>query len=668
VLKIMESQNQTTTLAIDLSDMDSLLEKEWLLTNKRGSYASGTVIGCNTRRYHGLLVASLRPPVERMVTLSNLLEVVRLGGQDLELANFEFSDRLHPQGYLHQKHFRSDAGVHFMYELGDLTVEKSIYLDHEEDIVIIRYRFDGPGQEVDFSVMPILAMRDFHGLQSSATSLRVEEEGDIVTAGVLDPHGPTIHFYCAGAEFNRSSDWWYAMHYRQETKRGQNDYEDVWPPGKFSATISCPGELTLVAHSTAGLDRPGPLDFDVDDMVRDIRERNRQLIAQAEVSDEQEKRLVKAADQFVVLRDMGERGYSTSILAGYHWFADWGRDALISLPGLLLSTKRFEEAKEVLCTFAAAVDQGMVPNRFDDYGGAPHYNSVDASLWYVHAAYQYLNATGDKKTFRNELAPVILEIISAYSAGTRFGIHADSDGLISAGDHETQLTWMDARCNGVSFTPRFGKAVEINALWLNALHIMAEESPRRADRQRCEEMAEKAGENYVKLFWNERTRCLNDCVFPDGRVDEAIRPNQIFAVSLTFSVLSWTQQNSVVTVVAEELLTPYGLRSLSPRDSRYQGHYRGDQFQRDSAYHQGTVWAYLMGPFAEAYLKVYRFSMPSKIQVRDMIQPLMDHLVMDGCLGSVAEIFDGDYPHAPNGCVAQAWSVAELLRIKKMLK
>ncbi|MCP4712287.1 MAG: glycogen debranching protein, partial [Planctomycetes bacterium] len=316
---------------------------------------------------------------------------------------------------------------------------------------------------------------------------------------------------------------------------------------------------TLVAHSTSGLDRPGPLDFNVDDMVRDIRERNKQLIVKAEASDEQEKRLVRAADQFVVLRDMGERGHSTSILAGYHWFADWGRDALISLPGILLSTKRYAEAKEVLCTFATAVDQGMVPNRFDDYGGAPHYNSVDASVWFVNAAYQYLMATGDKKTFRNEFAPTILEIISSYSAGTRFGIHADSDGLIMGGDHETQLTWMDARCNEVSFTPRYGKAVEINALWLNALHIMAEEAPRKADRQRCEEMAEKAGENFVKLFWNERTRCLNDCVFPDGTVDEAIRPNQIFAVSLPFSVLSRTQQNCVVTMVSEELLTPYGL-------------------------------------------------------------------------------------------------------------
>ena len=667
MLKIMESQDQTTILAIDPSDIGSMLEKEWLLTNKRGSYASGTVIGCNTRRYHGLLVASMRPPVERMVMLSNLLEVVRVGGRNYDLANFEFSDRLHPQGYLHQKHFRSDDGVHFSYELEDMTVEKSIYLDHEEDIVVIRYRFEGTEQEVEFSVMPLLAMRDFHGLQSSSISLRVEQEGEVVTAGVLDPHGPTIHFYCAGAAFGRSSDWWYAMHYRQEARRGQNDYEDVWPPGKFSATIRCPGELTLVAHSTSGLERPGPLDFSVDDMIRDIQERNRRLMAQAEAEDQQEKRLVRAADQFVVLRDMGERGYSTSILAGYHWFADWGRDALISLPGLLLSTKRFEEAREVLSTFAAAADQGMVPNRFDDYGGAPHYNSVDASLWYVNAAYQYLSATGDKKTFRNEFSPTILEIISAYSAGTRLGIRTDSDGLVSAGDHQTQLTWMDARCNGVSFTPRFGKAVEINALWLNALHIMAEEAPQRADRQKYEEMAEKAGESFVKLFWNERSQCLNDCVFPDGRVDEAIRPNQIFAVSLPFSALNRTQQNSVVTKVTEELLTPYGLRSLSPRDSRYQRHYRGDQFQRDSAYHQGTVWAYLMGPFAEAYLKVHRFSMPAKIQVRAMIQPLMDHLVMDGCLGSVAEVFDGDYPHTPNGCVAQAWSVAELLRIKKML-
>ncbi|KPK74890.1 MAG: hypothetical protein AMJ79_12920 [Phycisphaerae bacterium SM23_30] len=654
-------------MRIDLTDLDSLLEKEWLLTNRRGSYASGTVIGCNTRRYHGLLVAALTPPVGRVVMLSNILETVTVEGQSFELANFEFSDRLHPQGYRYLEHFYRDNGVHFTFQLGQITVEKSIYLDMEEDLLIVRYEFSGPRQKAGLSLMPLLAMRDFHGLQSSSNSLNVERDGEVVTVRVLDPSGPSVHLYCEGAKFSPGSDWWYAMRYRQETRRGQDDYEDVWPPGSFTAQVDCPGQVTLIAHATTGLERPGPLDFNVDEIIDEIRRHNEHLISRAGAQDEKQEMLIKAADQFMVRRRIGQGRDSASIMAGFHWFADWGRDALISLPGLLLATGRFDLAGEVLTTFASAVDQGMIPNRFDEYGRAAHYNSVDASLWFINAVYQYLQATGDKTAFRKKFQPLIREIISAYSAGARFNIHADTDGLIAAGDADTQLTWMDAKCNGVTFTPRYGKAVEVNALWINALYIMAQAASRKSDRQRYKKMADKAARHFAPLFWNERTQCLNDCVFPDGGIDEAIRPNQIFAVSLPFSALSPFQQNRVVTAVSENLLTPFGLRSLSPRDGRYQGHYQGDQFQRDSAYHQGTVWAYLMGPFAEAYLKVNRFSPHAKEQVAEMIQPLLEHLSEDGCLGSVSEIFDGDYPHTPKGCIAQAWSVAELLRIKKMV-
>ena len=355
-------------------------------------------------------------------------------------------------------------------------------------------------------------------------------------------------------------------------------------------------------------------------------------------------------------------------MAGYHWFADWGRDAFIALPGLLLTTKRTDEAKEVLATFAAAVDQGMVPNRFDDYGGEPHYNSVDASLWFINAAYQYLLTTTDEQTFNNLLRDKIAQIIDAYHHGARFHIHADDDALISAGDPDTQLTWMDARCNDISFTPRFGKPVEINALWINALRIMERTADSPQEKQRYATLAEKAQTSFRKLFWNETNQCLNDCILPDGAVDDAIRPNQIFAVSLPFSPLLEDQQKAVVNIVRQELLTPYGLRSLSPCDGRYHAFYSGDQFHRDSAYHQGTVWAFLIGPFLEAYLKVHQHSQPAQDQARQMLQPLLQHLTNDACLGSVSEIFDGDFPHWPKGCTAQAWSVAELLRLKFILR
>lgn len=664
----IKTASDSRVIPIIESEIETLLQKEWLLANRRGSYVSGTVLGCNTRRYHGLLIASLHPPVERFVTLSNLLETVTIGERKYELSNFEFSDRLHPQGYRYLKEFRRDTGVHFCYELDGLTVEKSIYLAYEQDLVAITYQFSGAAQELQFSLMPLVALRDFHGLQSSSTSLNMEVEHDLVTARVMDPHGPAVHLYCDKARFERGADWWYAMHYRQETARGQHDYEDVWAPGHFRAALSAPATVTLCVQATTGLQRPGPLhEVRAEELAAALQQRTEQLCRQAQARDADQQALVKAADQFIVKRNISESQESVSILAGFHWFADWGRDTFIGLPGLLLRTGREAEAREVLLTFAQALDQGMIPSRFDDYGGAPHYNAVDASLWFIHSAYQYLLATGDQATYQEKLLPVLAEIVRHYQDGTRFHIHAD-DGLISAGDPQTQLTWMDARCNGISFTPRHGKPVEINALWINALHIMAETAADSQEREKFARMAGTAEQNFVRLFWNVQNNCLHDCILSDGTVDAAIRPNQIFAVSLPFSPLDEKYQLSVVQVVRDELLTPYGLRSLSPRDSRYRGRYSGNQFQRDSAYHQGTVWAFLIGPFVEAYLKVHRFSQQARSEAAEMIEPLLRHLNEDACLGSVSEIFDGDWPHRPNGCVAQAWSIAELLRAKLLIQ
>jgi predicted glycogen debranching enzyme len=377
-----------------------------------------------------------------------------------------------------------------------------------------------------------------------------------------------------------------------------------------------------------------------------------------------------AADQFITKRRTTDENYRTTILAGFPWFADWGRDTFISLPGLLLTTGRFNEAKSVLTTFAQAADEGMIPNRFDDYGGAAYFNSVDASLWFINAAFQYFTTAGDSETFTQQFLPVIRWIVDSYHNGTRSGIHADKDDLITAGSNDTQLTWMDAKYENVAFTPRYGKAVEVNALWYNALCLLAQFY---ADRdietaKRYRAMANQAEGSFCELFWNKTAGCLNDCILPDGTVDTSIRPNQIFAVSLPFSPLLPRQQKAVVNVVQEELLTPYGLRTLSPRDSRYKGIYIGSQRYRDEAYHQGTVWPYLIGPFVEAYLKVNDFSRKSKEQAAEFIEPLMQHLTEDSCLGSVSEIFDGDVPHKPRGCIAQAWSVAELIRAYQLTR
>ncbi len=376
--------------------------------------------------------------------------------------------------------------------------------------------------------------------------------------------------------------------------------------------------------------------------------------------------LCLAAEVFVTERQT-DQSHRTTILAGYPWFADWGRDAFIALPGLLLATGRFDEAKSVLTTFAAVADKGMIPNRFDDRSETAHFNSVDASLWFINAAFQYLQASGDSETFTRQLLPTIRWIVDSYHKGTRFGIRADADGLITAGDEETQLTWMDAKYDGVAFTPRFGKAVEINALWYNSLMQMKNLQLRIENLEFYESLAEKVRAGFGELFWNQDKGYLNDCVLPDGSVDDSLRPNQIFAVSLEFSPLSVQQQKSVVDAVQDQLLTPYGLRTLNPLAENYKGRYTGPPRDRDEAYHQGTVWPYLIGAFIESYLKVNEFSRESKRQAAEFILPLLQHLTEDGGLGSISEIFDGDAPQLPRGCIAQAWSVAELIRAYQLV-
>jgi predicted glycogen debranching enzyme len=335
----------------------------------------------------------------------------------------------------------------------------------------------------------------------------------------------------------------------------------------------------------------------------------------------------------------------------------------------MLATERFDEARSVLTTFAAAADAGMIPNRFDDEAGAAHFNSVDASLWFINAAFEYLNATGDSQTFTQDLLPTIRWIIDSYRDGTRLGIRADCDGLITAGGSDTQLTWMDAKYDGVAFTPRYGKAVEVNALWHNALRLLTRFYGKRnvENANRYGAMADQAAASFSRLFWNDERRYLNDCILPDGSADTSLRPNQIFAVSLPCSALTREQQKAVVEAVREHLLTPLGLRTLNTQDERYRGVCAGPPRERDEAYHQGTVWPYLIGPFVEAYLKVNGFSRKSKKTAAEFIQPLLEHLTQDACLGSISEIFDGDAPHKPRGCTAQAWSVAELIRAYRLI-
>ena len=684
------------SVSIDKNDIDNLLMKEWLLTNGRGSYASSTIAGCNTRAYHGLLIGSLMPPAHRVMALSNCLEMIISKAGIFNLSTFEFPDKFAPTGFDFLKNFRRDIGVHFDYELENVELTKSVYLVRDTDTVAIVYDITSVAEPVEFVSRPFVGLRNFHALQNSYSTLCSKWLGSDANGLLIRHRMPgscELRLCCPTAKFGKDPQWWFNFTYRHDRERGQGFTEDLWTPGFFKCRIDKPAKIVLWASLSspkAGNKRGPVTNMDIDTVCKDLLKYRQEQIHQITkakgkfqipVSNGRStnrnlrignwkyfEMLCLVAEQFVTKRQTNNKIAST-ILAGYPWFADWGRDAFISLPGLLLIPGRYEEAKSVLTTFAEVADEGMIPNRFDDYDNSTHFNSVDASLWFINSAFQYLRATDDSKTFMQEMMPTIRWIIDSYQKGTKFGIHTDADSLITAGDEQTQLTWMDAKCDGIAFTPRYGKAVEVNALWYNSLCLLAKfYADRDEEIAGCyESMAGKVRSSFCELFWNESKGYLNDCILPDGSIDDSLRPNQIFAVSLNFSPLSQQQQASVVGVVQKHLLTPYGLRTLSPDADGYKGVYTGPMRQRDEAYHQGTVWPYLIGPFIEAYLKVNKFSQESKNQAAQFVEPLLRHLTEDGCLGSISEIFDGDEPHKPKGCFAQAWSVAELIRACRLI-
>jgi predicted glycogen debranching enzyme len=646
-------------IAVDArgAELDELLSREWLLTNELGAYASSTVAGCNTRRYHGLLVAATTPPTGRVVTLSTVMEELRVGDAAWELATNEFPDAVAPTGWRHLERFRNDVAATFVFRAGDAELTKEVLLTDSDNAVVVRYTLRGAAGVL--RVRPFAAMRDFHHLrrrdEASRITFETTGQGLIIQDRAADL--PALHVISREAEVESAADWWYRLHYRADAARGQDSVEDLYTPAVLRYHLDDGQTCQL----TACLGSPRPVGFETTRNVR--RGRLERLVRGVGAGAcETTRRLAAATDAFLVRRSFPGTADSATILAGFPWFADWGRDAFIALPGLLLSTGRFEQAKRVFRTFAAHVADGMVPNRFDDYSTGAHYNSMDASLWFIVAGERYLAATGDADFWLSELLPAARAILEGYQSGTRFDIHADADGLLSGGSEGTQLTWMDAQADGTPVTPRHGKAVEINALWHAAHRIVAERSA-ETDAEtagRFAAQAEIIAAAFNDAFWNEPARCLYDCIGPDG-ADDSVRPNQILAVSLPHSPLPAERQAAVVDVVREKLLTPLGLRTLAADDPRYRPRYAGGWDQRDGAYHQGTVWAWLMGPFIEAHLKVAGRDAGAVEQARRWLEPFDEHLRQAG-LGFISEIFDGDPPHTPRGCIAQAWSVAEVLR------
>ncbi len=657
----------TTLRTMPLFSIDTYRElrphdqQEWLLTNGLGGFASSTVVGMNTRRYHGLLCAATLPPVGRIMTINRIGEVVTTGDKTYELSVTCCRGAIHPRGDQHLQKFELDDVARWEYDLDGVRIVKQVQLLWGQNVTAVRYEIDAGDRAFKMQLIPFASLRDFHSLRRAEWSQFYGEAKDRQVT--IREGGNAVTVTADAGRFEQAWDFWYGNIYLVESERGQDDCEDLYKPGQFVLEGRGKASITL----WISLDGAPPGDWDAErkrraDAVAAACRDPENLAATAHPAECAPKspslvKLYRAANDFIVCRKTPEGKPGTTIIAGYPWFSDWGRDTMISMPGLLLVPGRFHQAREVLTVFAKYVSEGMIPNRFDDYSNEPEYNTVDASLWFVHAAFEYARLSGDQKTLKEVLLPACHSIVAGYRDGTRYHIKMDpADGLICQGDPDTQLTWMDARCGNISFTPRQGKPVEINALWYHALVLLG-----------MNELAAKVSDNFKKAFWIDAEHGLADVV-DNGRQDRAIRPNQIFAVSLPNSPLTLEQQKAVVDVVRRDLLTPVGLRTLSRDNPGYRRRYTGDQFSRDGAYHNGTVWAWLLGAFLEAYLKVNKTSEASVKQAREWLAPLIKHMDDEGEIGQIAEIFEGDEPHRPVGCSAQAWSVAEVLRLAVMLE
>jgi predicted glycogen debranching enzyme len=631
------------------------VEREWLVTNGLGGYASGTIAGVLTRRYHGLLVAALQPPVGRSLLLAKLDEVATYNGLVYPLFANRWQDgELEPEGYVHLERFHLEGTTPvWTFACADALLEKRVWMEPGANTTYVRYDLCRGSGPLALRIKVIANHRDHHGrTQAGGRRMCVERVAHglrITTAGAAP-----FYVLSDGAEATPQHEWYTGYYLSIEDYRGLEAEDDHLYAGLFEATLQPGDSVTLVVSTEAHPCLVGHAAYVKRRAYEErLMERARPYLGTAPQAVEQ---LVLAADQFIVRRSQPGDPEGRSIIAGYPWFGDWGRDTMISLPGLTLVTGRPEVGARILRTFAHYVDQGMLPNRFPDEGQVPEYNTVDATLWYFEAIRAYLAATGDEALV-NDLYPVLCGIVEWHRRGTRYGIRLDpEDGLLYAGQEGVQLTWMDAKVDGWVVTPRRGKPVEINALWYNALRIMAGFA-RCLGRQSLlyEELADRAAEGFGR-FWNAgRGYCYDVIDGPDGN-DPALRPNQLLAVSLEHSPLAAAQQRAVVDACTRQLLTSHGLRSLAPDDAAYIGHYGGDRRQRDGAYHQGTVWGWLIGPFVQAHLRVYG----DREQARSFLRPLLQQLSGHG-VGSLSEIFDGDAPFWPRGCVGQAWTVAEVL-------
>jgi predicted glycogen debranching enzyme len=599
-----------------LRDFERASQLEWLETNGLGGWAGSSVIFANTRRYHGMLVAATPGRTERTVLVSKLDESVA----GVDLAANRFPNVIHPRGFEHLVSFQRGVFPVWEYFAGGVRLRKTVVAPRGANLTIVLYEVLDCGKPFEMRLSPFIAGRDYHSL-----------------IHCTDAALPYIHIDVPGGRFEAKPDCWKEFLYDREQERGLDCVEDLFTPGSYVVTLRRGDVLPVVIAAEED-------EWDAMGMIEEERARREAFRADD---------LFLAADQFLIDRDDDTK----TVIAGYHWFTDWGRDTMIALPGLCLATGRFDEAKLILRSWLAAASKGMIPNRFPDGTTAPEFNSVDAGLWLFIAVWRYREATKDEAFVRGEALPVLRDAIDWLERGTRFNIHVDLDGLLYAGASGVALTWMDAIVDGEAVTARRGKPIEINALWYNALRIVAELTGDAALASRADDVREA----FEAAFWNRESQCCFDVVNPN---DASIRPNQLFAIALPFALFDDWRAGEILKVCEEQLLTPVGLRTLAPNDPRYRGRLIGDPRSRDTAYHQGTVWPWLLGPYIDALLR-YRGD-AGAAAARALIANMRTHLNEAG-LGTISEVFDADAPHTPRGCIAQAWSVGEVLRVQAKL-
>lgn len=643
-----------------MNDLAKMKNDEWLEADGLGGFASGTVSGIRTRRYHAILLTATKPPSGRVVLVNGFDAWVETEGGTFSLSSQLYTpDVMHPDGLRRIEQFKADPWPQWIYALEDGTkIQFELFARNGASVTVLAWRLLTPKVKTILSFRPSLSGRDYHSMhhENSAFHFEPQIQGKRL---VWYPYtGIPGIIVLSNGEYLHQPDWYRNFLYEQERARGLDFTEDLAAPGTVSWDLAR-GEAVCVLAAEGfenGLLTP---ESSPEKLAADLRRaelRRRQKFSLA---------LDRSADAYLV-----KRGSGKTIVAGYPWFTDWGRDTFIAMRGLCLATERFDDAQDILSEWAGVVSEGMLPNRFPDQGDQPEYNSVDASLWYIIAVHDFLQAMKERQGMvlqpqKKTLQQAVEAILTGYSQGTRYGIHMDQDGLLAAGVPGVQLTWMDSKIGDWVVTPRTGKPVEVQALWLNALWIASQFS------ERWKEPFARGQESFGARFWNEQSGSLYDVVDVDhqpGKVDASFRPNQIFAIGgLPISLIAGERAKRVVETVTQRLWTPLGLRSLAPEEPGYAARYEGGVRERDSVYHQGTVWPWLIGPFVEAWVRVHGESNDAKREARTrFLMPIMEHLNNAG-LGHIAEIADADPPHTPRGCPFQAWSVGEALRLDRMI-